>query len=808
MAWAVEGNFSIGFLRQVLVMPVRKWDPHLEIVHACSRTRRSGAFRTRRTLTERPEMSRVRQTGLLGLLLLGGAVASRADDDTEPLLENATLSENKAIFEGKGVKATSGMETGMSTVRGPTFVDPMKPLDKTRPVESRQRLPPDTTNSEVQKLAKGLGHPLSIFGLSFFRELPSTFAPLDMMAPPADYRIAVGDVLDLKVWGSVTMFKRLPVDGSGQVFIPQIGPVSVAGVKFGNLDEVLKQSLNKQFRDFQIQTSLGRQNSLQIYVTGNARSSGAYTIGGFSTLMNALLACGGPSTNGSVREVELRRGGKLIVKFDLYELLLRGDKSNDFSLQSGDVIHIPPVKSQVAIYSGVVNPAIYEMKSGESLYDLIRWAGGYAIGVDGHLFRRERVVQDSGLRVEMTPLQDSGRNVLVRNGDIIQLPASSPKFENAVTLKGQVRLPGRYPWKPGMKVKDLIPKVSDLVTDNFWAKENGASDSATFAGVEAGRRMDVNWDYAMIERLSLDSLNVSIKSFNLGDAIRGGADGNIPLLPGDAVSVFGAQDLAVPIQSRPLFVRLDGEVRQGGLVRVKFGEKLKDVLRRTGGLTENAYVYGAKLLRKSTKEMQRENYRKVVSEMERQFEGNVATILASATSMEESKLLQNQVDAQRKWFRKLKSESPEGRLVLELKGSEKLSIDDLPDVTLEDGDVFTVPSVPSAVNVFGEVANPSSFLFVRDQSVGNYLKRAGGGTKYCDMDQAFVLRADGSVVGEAEYGFLFWHLTSLSVLPGDVLVVPRKVETTRWLTQVKDWSQIFANFGLSAAAIVTLSKGL
>lgn len=752
-------------------------------------------------------MRRLRAYGLLGWLAIAIATQAVADDDTEPLLENARLTDTKALFEGKSVQQNSGLQTDVGMGRTPSFQDQPKVWERGRPVETKRKLEPDPTKSEVQKLASSLGRDLSIFGQKFFKESPSTFAPLDMVAPPSEYRVAIGDVLDLKVWGAVSMYKRLTVDGSGQIFIPQVGPVDVVGVKFGNLDAHLKQAIGRQFKDFQVQTNLGRQNSLQVYVTGNARASGAYTIGGFSTMMNVLLACGGPSSNGSVREVELRRGDVLVGKLDLYKLLVQGDKSTDLSLQTGDVIHIPPVRKQVGISEGVVNPAIYEVKDGETLKDLIRWSGGLALGVDGNLARRERIVKDSGLKVEFLKITDSGKGVSLSNGEILQLPRSVPKFENSVTLRGQVRMPGRYPWKPGMTVRDLLPKVSDLIDNSFWDRFNKADGRATFAGLEDGQRLDINWDYAMIERMALDSLDVAVKPFNLGKAMRGEKGADVPLEPGDVVTIFGSQDLAVPVENRSIFVRLEGEVRAGGMYRAKHGETLKDLLRRAGGLTENAYLFGAKLTRKSAREIQKENYKKVVDEMERQFEGNVSSILASATSVEESKLLKSQVDAQRQWFQKLRLVTPDGRLVLELEPSEKLNIDDLPEVPLEDGDVFSVPSPGSMIGVMGEVANPSSFLYSPDQTVGRYLKRAGGGTRFADLDQAFVLRADGSVVGETDYGFLFWQLSSMDILPGDAVIVPRKMETTRWLTQVKDWSQILANFGLSAAAIATLSRG-
>lgn len=723
-------------------------------------------------------MLRMSVTGLITILAIGFAGTAAA---TDPQLIGQSA-------------APSFVDTAVGTL-----LPPLAPTN--RPI------PPDHTKSGLQKLSSNLGHNLSIFGLDFFRDPPSTFAPLEQTAPAGDYRISTGDVLDVKVWGAVTILQRVHVDGSGQIFLPQVGPVSVAGIRFADLDAHLKSAISRQFRNFEIQTSLARQKTLQIYVTGQARAPGAYSVGGFSSLINALLASGGPTSNGSLRRIELRRGKNVVGRFDLYSLLLRGDKSGDLSLQTGDVIHIPAAKSQVAVVNGVAHPAIYEINEGETLYDLIQWAGGLSLGIDAGEFRRERIVPDSGLKVERSPLVDSGRTCVLGDGDIFEFAGVTPRFENAVTLRGHVRQPGRSPWKQGMRVSDLLPQMKDLIPDAFWERLNIQSEGANFAGLSDERRLEINWEYALIERMSPDSLRVDMIPFNLEQAIRRPkSDADALLEPGDMVTIFGAGDIAVPVQYRPIYIQLAGEVKRGGVYKVRFGETLKDVLRRADGLTSNAFVFGSKLLRKSTKEIQTANYKQVVDEMERQFESNVGNILSGASSTEQSRLLQSQVEAQRKWFAQLKEFVPEGRLVLELDPGDDLDESDLPDIVLEDGDIFSVPPAPSTISVFGEVARQTAFLYRKGRDVGDYLSSAGGATRYADESQAFVMRADGSLVGESEYGFLFWQLPSMSVLPGDAVVVPRKLETSTWMAQLKDWTQILANFGLSAAAIATLTR--
>lgn len=700
------------------------------------------------------------------------------------------------------------------TQKLPSFIDSTQEPDKVNPQSVRtaripeKRATQSTSLSVVQRMARNLGNELEVFGMDFFSNPSTTYAPLDQVSPPADYRISVGDALDIKVWGAVTMIQRVLVDASGQIFLPQVGPISVAGKRYGEIDAFLRTAIGRQFRGFEVQASLAHQKSLQIYVTGAVRSPGAYTVSGFSSLVNALLVSGGPTTEGSLRRIELRRGGALVGTFDLYGLLLDGDKSLDLSLQAGDVIHIPPVQGQVAIVNGVLKPAVYEIKPGESLHSIVRWAGGLGLDADARDIRRERVAADSGLKVERFAMVDSGKGCILRDGDIFYLSHKTQKFENAVTLRGHSRLTGRFPWKQGMRIRDLLPQVSDLIPDKFWLQMNSLPQSADIAAVPLERRLDLNWEYAMVQRMVGDSLRIEVIPFNLGNAMRDASSAdNMALQPGDAVTVFSATDIAVPVRFRPIYVRLEGEVQRGGLYKARFGETLRDVVARAGGLSKQAYVYGAKFLRKSTAEVQRVNYRQVVDEMQRQFEGNVANILGSASTPEESRLLQNQVDAQRRWFIDLKSFEPEGRLVLELKPSTDLELGDIPEIPLEDGDVLSIPSVPSTIGVFGEVARQSAFLYREGKDVGDYLSSAGGAAKHGDPSAAFVIRADGTLVGEADYGFLFWQLSSMTILPGDALVMPRKLESSRWLVQLKDWSQILANFGLSAAAIATLNRG-
>src|SRR5271154_3196938 len=231
-------------------------------------------------------------------------------------------------------------------------------------VEARLPLDPPTEFQEL--IANSLGKTLPIYGAKLFRNPPSTFAPLNLVPVTPDYVIGPGDELLVQVWGQLTLNGRFTVDRSGAIYIPQVGTLHVAGLPFSQIQENLKTQMGRVFRNFDLNVNMGQLRSIQVFVVGQARRPGSYTISSLSTLTNALFVTGGPTPQGSMRHIQLKRGGKVVVDFDLYDLLLRGDKSKDAQLLPGDVIYIPPVGPQVAVAGSVNSPAIYELKSADS----------------------------------------------------------------------------------------------------------------------------------------------------------------------------------------------------------------------------------------------------------------------------------------------------------------------------------------------------------------------------------------------------------------------------------------------------------
>jgi protein involved in polysaccharide export with SLBB domain len=346
--------------------------------------------------------------------------------------------------------------------------------NRTQGLSRETPLPLDPPTEFQQMVANSLGKALPIYGANLFRNPPSTFAPLSLVPVTPDYVIGPGDELLVQVWGQLTLNGRFTVDRSGAIYIPQVGTLHVAGLPFSQIQENLKTQLGRVFRNFDLNVNMGQLRSIQVFVVGQARRPGSYTISSLSTLTNALFVTGGPTPQGSMRHIQLKRGGRVIVDFDLYDLLLRGDKSKDAQLLPGDVIYIPPVGSQVAVAGSVNSPAIYELKSpeGTTAGEVLEMAAGTTSVASGQTLRLERVDEHRMRGITQISLDAQGRATVLRDGDLLELIAVVSEYKDAITLRGNVANPGRYSWKAGMRVHDLLPDKDALITREYWLKRS------------------------------------------------------------------------------------------------------------------------------------------------------------------------------------------------------------------------------------------------------------------------------------------------------------------------------------------------
>ena len=481
--------------------------------------------------------------------------------------------------------------------------------------------------TDFQKLVESsLGHTLPIYGEKLFETVPTTFAPADRIPVTSNYVIGPGDELLIRAWGQIDLDVHTRVDRNGNVFVPKVGNLSVAGLRYDQIGEFLKSHIGRIYQNFDLNVTMGELRSIDIFVVGQAQRPGRYTVSSLSTLANAIFACGGPSPTGSMRAIQLKRGSKVVTEFDLYDLLLKGDKSKDVLLLPEDVIYFAPVGPEVAIGGQVNVPAIYELKTEASLGEAIGLAGGLSTTASGGKVYVEHIKNRRDRSVEEVAMDTTGLALALKDGDIVNITPVSPRFEDSVTLRGNVAVPGRYPWHPGMRISDLIPNREFLITREYWKQQN----SLTLQAAEGTGRVsqttndiklsapEINWDYAVVQRMSSQNLSTQLLPFNLGKAILQHEDAsNLALQPGDIITIFSQADLRVPREQQTKLVRLEGEFVSAGIYRSQAGERLRDLVLQAGGLAPSAYLYGAVFTRESTRVQQQERLDILIAQMER-----------------------------------------------------------------------------------------------------------------------------------------------------------------------------------------------
>lgn len=818
--------------------------------------------------------------------------------------------------------------------------------------------------TEFQKfIVSTTGQILPIYGASLFRNVPSTFAPLDLTPVPSNYVIGPGDELRVRVWGQVNFQSNLRVDRSGDVFLPHVGPVHVAGQPFSGLDTHLRAAIARVYRNFDLTADVGQIRSIQVYVAGQAKHPGVYTVSSLSTLVDALFASGGPSVQGSLRRLQLRRNGTVITEFDLYDLLTRGDKTKDVQLANGDIIFIPPVGPQVAVTGSVRNPGIYELRANEPLADLLADAGSVSTVASGARVSIERI-EDHRDRHSMEVAYDqTGLATPLADGDLVHVFPIVPSYQKTVTLRGNIANPGRFAWHAGMHVSELIPDKDSLITRNYWWRrtqlglpspefepsvgltnlrqpteptdlatqlrqnqlqqrrqylqttpqgastsqpnqygtqqspyglpqdqygqstqnpymqqnqygvlpyQNGAStdlygyqqygsqqdpfglqqdpyglqqdplglpqdntgrgpaganqraSSSSLAAQQSNRsrrggataqRTDVrilapeiDWNYAAIDRLDPNTLKTTLVPFDLGKLVlQHDSSQDMELQAGDVVSVFSETDISLPIAEQTKLVKLEGEFVHAGSYTARPGETLRQLVERAGGFTGNAYLYGSDFSRESTRAVQQARIDEYVQSLETEIQrGNLAMSASVTSNAQDTAANAAAKVSENELVMHLRQIRATGRIVLEFRANAS-GANAIPDIPLEDGDSFVVPSVPSNVNVVGAVYDQNSFLYSKDRTVGAYLRLAGGPNRSSDSKHAFVIRADGEVISrESAKGVWGNDFAKLHLNPGDTIVVPDKTFRPTAMRGLIEWTQLFSQLALGSAVLGTV----
>lgn len=705
------------------------------------------------------------------------------------------------------------------------------PTEQQRPVTQKRREP-----STLQRyLKESTGKDLRYYAEDLFDNGAFGAMSNGASAPvPSTYALGPGDEIMVRMWGGVSMNYTGTVDRDGNFSIPRVGTFPLSGVTLGELNGYLSQQLSKYYTNTNLSASLGQLKGIQIYVVGQAEKPGLYTVSSLSSLVTSVFTVARPGVNGSYRNITLKRGGRQVTKFDIYEFIRNGDTAGDKKLLPGDVIVIEKAGPRVAIMGAVEKPAIYELREGEALGTAIDLAGAQGSLTAKSEVLIERFESYSGS--SGAPQSGTSRKVIrktfeqaladtgARDGEVVKLFDVSGNFSNAITLRGNVTDNMRVPYAENMRISDLIPNEAALITRDYYKEKDKlinpkmqrtAKDGGLTRGVdieEVGNSVrnmfsEINWDYAVIERLDPKALKTVLIPFNLRKAIAKNEKENIALQTGDVVTVFSVKDASVPKDNKSITVKVDGEVQAPGFYQVKPGETMQDVLLKAGGLTRNAFVFGTKLTRLSIKEQQKEQLKKVVSEAEKMLGAASRNNAVNADVPSDAKAAEEQITRQRAMLEKMRDAEVEGRLVLDIPYDAK-ALFDMPALALEDGDSITIPFTPSSIAVNGSVFSVGSYVYNPKRSIGYYLDLAGGATKLADTKSIFAVRANGQVVSAQQDTWLkFGDLKGKQALPGDLIYVPEDYEyRLSFLKTFGQISKVFYELGLGVAAIDSFRK--
>ncbi len=697
---------------------------------------------------------------------------------------------------------------------------------------------------------------LEVFGASVFSNTrPLSSLQLSTVPVPADYTIGVGDEIQLTMWGRINEDHRLTVDRNGRINVPHIGPAAVAGMTFSSLQRTVRKKI-ENMKGVQASVTMGQLHSIYVYVMGQAKKPGRYTIGALSSLNDALFAAGGLTKDASLRNVAVKRNGRTVARIDLYDFLLSGESRENLRLMSGDVLFIPTVTTMAAITGNVMRSAIYEVSEDATVQDLIDLAGGLTPAAWTNRIQVERLVQnDYQIVLDITARTsvDTLDSFALDDGDVVKVFPIVEKDKNVVYLTGNVTRPGKYEFSPGMRINDILSSSSLLARNTFM-------------------------EYALIKRYSENSQGKKLITFNVTDALHENAEENRRLAARDSIVIFnrsffdpirnvsihgavndtGDKKLMENMTVRDLIIiagglreeasnvrgelyrknysgeqvitekiefcvecalrsdsahnhilqkkdavyirtkkgwmprrriTLAGEVNYPGEYVILEGESLGDIIRRAGGFTKEAYLEGAMFVRESVKRRQTEQKREYISTLRTQI-ASLSTQMASRGKTEEA---QNILAQQQMLLSQLQQKAPDGRVVIDFTKERNYE-----DFTLKDKDSLYIPDPIKTVSIIGEVYNPRTFVQTPGQPVKDYVSRAGGFTSQAKKSNAYVIKANGTIVSSGMTNIMRYRLSG-----GDAIVVPKKVEyANRFKIFMQTLDSIY-KFAATAGIIIT-----
>jgi len=644
---------------------------------------------------------------MLGVLLFGFAQAQTPTAEQMAIFKNLPPEQQQALAKEYGVSLPSG---GASSETSSKLED-VKINEPRERVVNSQEGEGDKKKNESKKSA------LRRFGANLFANSPSTFAPTSDAPVPANYPIGTGDEIIVQLFGKENATHRLTVNRKGEIQFPALGPIQVAGMEFGQVSDMLTQRVKEQMIGVNSSISLGKLRSIQIFVMGDAYKPGAYTVSALTTISQAIYYSGGFGEKGALRNVQLKRNGKIIRQLDLYDLLLKGDTSNDVRLLAGDVVLINPVQKLVEITGEINRPAIYELMPGETLRDIVRMAGGFT--ANAYLEKVNLKRYHEGDRRELLTLnleKDSELNQKLVTGDVVDIKRKSEKLTAYVEVKGDVQHPGYFAWRPGLQVADLF--------SNLEAGINDTTDvSYAILVREINERKDIkvlqlNLATAILEPRSEDNLTLNNRDvllvFNRKNAKATSGEEEKIQEDSETAELISAteraerqntrQELLAPVllklrqQARlgqsPKIVEVFGEIHHPGSYPLIENMSLANLIDAAGGLTYEAYTANAELSRIN----------------------------------EDSATEQMSADIKSIDLRKVLSERGTGKDII-LKSGDRLNVLEKPDAKYN-----------AKVTLRGEVRFPGTYQIRRGETLSQLIQRAGGLTEYAYVKGAVFTR--------------------------------------------------------------------
>ena len=676
----------------------------------------------------------------------------------------------------------------------------------------------------------------------------------------SDYVVGPGDTLLINIWGSVQEGFPVEVDREGKIMLPKSGPLYVWGLKLKEAETRITQRLNEFYTNFNVDVSMGKLRNIRIFIMGEVKKPGAYSISSQSNIFQALYQAGGPTKMGSMRKIKISSPDGKSREVDLYQFLLNGVTADNSIIQSGDTIFIPPVGDIVAISGNVKRPAIYETKSEILLSDLLDFAGG--ITPTGNLQRLQvERIKDNERRVivDIELKNNNFKDIKLHNGDMVMVSPIVRLKHNFVTVLGNVETPGDYGLKEDMSIKDLIETAKGFMPGTYLYRAEIARVSKDRSReiipinldkmMLGGKDEDISlkeWDILLIyseAETSIPSfveidgsvnkpgkyeltpnMKISDLIFRAGgvtskDFIRGAelfhiVPGEQPVVREIGVKRILGSNIVIDkdiilqagdtlfIKSEPKLterkmVAIKGEVRFPGTYPIIQGERLSDLIARAGGYTQDAFLPGTVFTRKSIKEVQEKMRQRFLEKEQRSVMEEQQAMLLRAGSAENANAISQSVRDRMDMMEMISEADIGGRMVIALVPMDQLRHSKY-DISLEDGDSLTIPEPPSAITVIGSVNNPISVPFEIGKGIGYYIQKTGGLTKHADRSGIYVIRANGEALNK--------FMMTKSVERGDAIVVPQEFKYWTPAGMVfKDTIQILSQLAIGVGIIAALN---